>query len=918
MADLYYYETGYTDDGYFVYTANADAAPVATASVACEAGKITEVQSAISSSFSVSAIGSRNADIDLFAFSDAAIAVQVDRIRDTNIQATGIFDIATDFIRVKNSDADVDAIFSAVIDGLRSRDTIIETQAAFSFDVLAYRVKNITCDVNSNFSVVAEGSVTSNIIGESNQTSTFTLSATGNKIIDIGSNIYSNVEVNATISHIEGADLTAFNNVSLTAQTDRLRDTQSQSNAAFDLQSVATRIQQAQSNISSEATASLPLISVSKEFSVSIQSSVEVSATISHIEGADLFAFSQSNLSADISRTRDNQSQNTLITNVSIVFTKIQSCQATLVAASDVNVSVVRNRFVSIDCQSQSSISCSIDKIKNGLADFNSQASLSVSIGVIKQFTSTQSDNFAVSTIVYKIISVSSATNSSTALVAYPSIGKGATIIAFNFATMTILPFVVSRANANLVSESTTQTTIRKISGASISAATEFNVSSQAQRFRGNQSTCSSSFAVDISNLRIRYAQSSLESQFNLTAVIGKQQSIDLYAFSNNSLSANGVVFRNALSSISSVSSVSTTISKIMVGASVIQSQFNLQSNNVRVKFADSQMTAFGSVLNVIDVIPGVRIICGAVFDTRKPYVVDDYVDDDYTTNFETIANYKVDNLHQLSVISTMSVDADYAAQGAALLANSGTMTINAVKTASMASTQTSNTSINAVTNVKVDVIANANSQFTLFANIGTQEDIFVNMFDNVALTATVTKRCQGISNNNIVSTLYADTLDSLNIKGSATLSSNSQVTTQANRFRDTEIHLQALAFELADGDVQSSSTIICQAQFNVSANVIRRRQISSAASVAANLTSATNRIRQAQITISSAMTFVAEVRDLRLDEIEYIIPAEGWEYQIVGEDRTYDIIGETRLRKIVGETRNRSIDGETRIYIIE
>lgn len=76
--------------------------------------------------------------------------------------------------------------------------------------------------------------------------------------------------------------------------------------------------------------------------------------------------------------------------------------------------------------------------------------------------------------------------------------------------------------------------------------------------------------------------------------------------------------------------------------------------------------------------------------------------------------------------------------------------------------------------------------------------------------------------------------------------------------------------------------------------------------------------IKPFDVVIASAMTFVSAVREIRLDEIEYRIPGEGWEYKIVGENREYDIIGETRLRSITGETREKRIDGETRIYTVE
>ena len=56
------------------------------------------------------------------------------------------------------------------------------------------------------------------------------------------------------------------------------------------------------------------------------------------------------------------------------------------------------------------------------------------------------------------------------------------------------------------------------------------------------------------------------------------------------------------------------------------------------------------------------------------------------------------------------------------------------------------------------------------------------------------------------------------------------------------------------------------------------------------------------QAVITSAMVFAASVRDLRIDEIEYVIPAEIWEYDITSETRQYTIGSETREFIIQGD----------------
>jgi hypothetical protein len=77
-------------------------------------------------------------------------------------------------------------------------------------------------------------------------------------------------------------------------------------------------------------------------------------------------------------------------------------------------------------------------------------------------------------------------------------------------------------------------------------------------------------------------------------------------------------------------------------------------------------------------------------------------------------------------------------------------------------------------------------------------------------------------------------------------------------------------------------------------------------------------KLQFAVISISSALQFIAAVRDLRLDEIVYVIPGENYVYEIISETRLHDIYGETRIRSVTGESRNRRITGESRIHIID
>ena len=913
--DLYYIEEGYYDAGYYVYTANAQAAPTAISSVSCNAVKITEVQSSISSSFSVNAYGARTIDIDLFAFSDAAIAVQVDRIRGNNIAATSVFNIATSVERIQQGDADADAIFSAIINGLRSRDVNLQTQAAFSFDSTGDKIRFGASAITAETIVYCDATeITPFIDAEASFTSEFTTQANCGKILQYASAVNASTQLTATIIHIEGADLTAFTDAVLSAQASRTRDNQADISDAFSSQSTATRIKQLQSNISSEASLS-SVANASKEFSATIQSLIEVSATISHIEGADLFAFSQSTLSASADRTRDNQVNVSNAFSTQATATRIKSLEAAVIASSDVNTTVIRFRFVSSDCQSNVAVNCSVDKIKNAQADCTSQPTVSALVGNIKQYTSNQSSEFTVSTIGYKITTLTSATTSTATLVAFSSVARGSTIVVFNFASINVLPFAVSRASATLVSQVSTQTTISKTAGNEASISCEVSVNLVVSRIRDTQSSISIQSTLSITNERIRYIQSSLTSATTLTAVIGKQQSIDLYAFSNNSLTANAVVIRNAVANSQSQFTTNISVGKIPPINAALASAVSLIAANTRVRFADTSLTANGGVVSLVDVIPGVRIVMGSAFITNKSYAEDGYVEDEYATNFLTIANYIVNNLQQLSAAFTLTANAQSAVQGAALLANSGTMTTTAVKVTSVISNQLSNANTNVNIAKTVNVALSVQSAFTVFANGGRQDEIFLTAFTNAALVATARKIVSAVSNNNAVSTFFADTADSLSIRGEANLSATFTSSAAIRKIAGFGAVLQVSGFTVTVGTALTVQGASLSSAFSVGATARVIRNGVANTTVVSSLSIQITRVRTTTATIASAMAFAVEIRDLRLDEIVYVIPGENWAYTITSETRIHDIYGETRIRSVTGESRIRTIQGESRIH---
>lgn len=121
-----------------------------------------------------------------------------------------------------------------------------------------------------------------------------------------------------------------------------------------------------------------------------------------------------------------------------------------------------------------------------------------------------------------------------------------------------------------------------------------------------------------------------------------------------------------------------------------------------------------------------------------------------------------------------------------------------------------------------------------------------------------------------------------------------------------------------ADVSVQRSADINVASEFTQSTFGGAVRYADSQVEITASQTALVGVVKPFEVIVSSAMAFVALVREISIDVIVYVIPGEGWTYTIQGESREYDITGETNLRKITAESRLRKVNGESRIHIIE
>jgi hypothetical protein len=135
----------------------ADAQLSATATVNAVVGVIKQQSAALTAEFSITGTISHIEGADLFAFAEAALAAAVQASREYSASVDSIFDIATDYVRVRTASADADAEFTQSAEGARSRDFDSQIEAAVSLDATANaNTKEASATLTVNASVTAE------------------------------------------------------------------------------------------------------------------------------------------------------------------------------------------------------------------------------------------------------------------------------------------------------------------------------------------------------------------------------------------------------------------------------------------------------------------------------------------------------------------------------------------------------------------------------------------------------------------------------------------------------------------------------------------------------------------------------------------------------------------------------------------
>ena len=356
--DLYYVESGYLtpDAGYYVYTADAEAAISSQATMTVTAGVIKDAVSTITCQATVAAVISHIHGADLVAFSNAAIATQITVIRGNNVALTSVFSAAIDAVRGIYVTAQADSSANLDISNQRVRFTEAAANAAFA----------LTATVD-----VIQGGTTQEAAAD--LTSAASVSVTIDKFVQGNITLASQVSVN--ISATAGLNGIASIAGEFTSTTDanRIRDFNIVESSAFtptlsvDVFKNAFAVLDSQSSLTASAVATVSA-------SVSASSQASTTVTTDRFRQAEVTLASQATLAADIVKVID------VTTNATGQFT--------------LTTNISRSRDVSISLTGAFTPTLTADAFKNAFAVLDSQTSLTASAQINKSLAANLSSAF--------------------------------------------------------------------------------------------------------------------------------------------------------------------------------------------------------------------------------------------------------------------------------------------------------------------------------------------------------------------------------------------------------------------------------------------------------------------------------------------------------------------------------------------
>ena len=499
---------------------------------------------------------------------------------------------------------------------------------------------------------------------------------------------------------------------------------------------------------------------------------------------------------------------------------------------------------------------------------------------------------------------------------------------------------VIVEATGSFNTEDTVSVDVSKIAGFVIALNSSFTQSATISHIHGSDLFAFSEAAISAQVDRIRDNNIAATVVFDIATDVGRIQQSESDADAIFSAIINGLRSRDVNLETQAAFSFAANNDKIVSTSATLQSEF-------------TNTTSAGIVFEILSDIASSTTLtssAGVVFDASSAITAQ--TDISITTSNVVVINISGNSTATLSVnvVVIKQFSSNIESQ------NSLTALIDATRSAS-STLQSEFTQAADPQYLKDNELAGnlyVVSTFTATAN--TTREINTTLFDNASLTALV-----GVIKQNPGSITSAFAQDSIVKKTTDAISnvlieasvearvnkttdidlvafSDAAVTTDADIIRDVSSNLSSSVSVEANNSRTRNTSAYTESIASELVVILRQRPLGAVVNVVSTLNASatvsysgfantnaqailqSNPVKRvsANIAISGAMQFTAGIRDLRLDEIEYRIPAEDWLYTIYPETRQLGVVGETRQRKITQETALRTIASETRLYTVD
>jgi hypothetical protein len=805
------------------------------------------------------------------------------------------------------------------------------------------QVKSSTVNLSSAATQVAVGELLIGnppIVFEASFSSVNTVIANASKTASGIAVLTSNFATLTTVSHIHGADLFAFNQAQLELQVSRLRDTNTQASAYFDIATGYIRYR----NQSIDADAA---------FATSSQGQ-RIRASQVETQGAFFIDVAQLRIRSSSLSVQSNST-------VDVTVNKIKQGSATLTAESTVNVNVNKTNTANISINSSSNLTASISLTKivecyaddyftqqttsGAIRDYSIALTVLASANAIAVKTSrvisqhnSQSNQTANVVATYNPGSYLSTTSTVFAVL---SGTRGVDIVVYGFASLTATANSAFKARAAITSQATVAANNTRLKffktnrpyvgddyvapgyAIEVPGVNSFGtLTANVETFvyvRGVGNFVSTAQQTTLTNYRVASTQATISSQANLVSIGKRTQraSASIGALFTPALTID--IFKNSFAVLDSQSTLS-----------LIAKKYN--SGRVQTT-ALVTITAFGGVRKQLTATPTLTIGLDATGNLVAGGV----------SSISSQSDVNATALRIQGLTSSISCQASAQATAlrikpftAAITANSAlALSIspvrNSIQLLASSGTITANSTV-----IRSAVIA-TNAIFTELVLATTQTiQPQINLYAAFALTVTPVATLRAISleasagtltaNANIIKATTVITASQATVtaqvkriaKARATLQATATLSCQAQKKAEIAIVVNGFASLTVIGQTARLAIALAgsQATLNITVKRIRNNPaaITARATVQAKIT---YQIRP-RLAFTTQTSLTAQIGAIHIDPyLTWIISSEDRSYDIRQETRNYAIGKDNRIYTVFNDKRKYTVKEETRIYTI-